>query len=147
MTDQGALFDTYVAAVQHDLVDLPADVTLVGVVRRPTGWFHAVVDENHPVLGPPDALLTELQRRQATYEDAGEDEAVAHESAWRDLDFEERYAEYLETDPDARQAANSLVDRLRGGESLALVCFENTEQKRCHRTRLKTHLSASLDDD
>ena len=35
----GTLTDTYVAALQHDLADVPADATPVGVVRKPTPWF------------------------------------------------------------------------------------------------------------
>jgi hypothetical protein len=44
----GTLDETYVAALQHDLVE-PGDATLVGVVRHPTGWFRAATDENQPV--------------------------------------------------------------------------------------------------
>jgi len=50
--------------------------------------------------------------------------------------FGEAYREYLETDDDARAALTALDDRLASGESLALICYENTEKKRCHRTIL-----------
>lgn len=36
MTTSGCLGDTYAAALQHDIVEVPAEATLVGVVRRPT---------------------------------------------------------------------------------------------------------------
>ncbi|MFT4884049.1 MAG: hypothetical protein ACI8U4_001562, partial [Natronomonas sp.] len=42
----GSVSETYVAAIQHDLVDLDG-ATAVGVVRQPTGWFYGSVDENH----------------------------------------------------------------------------------------------------
>ena len=52
-----AIEDTYVTAVQHNLADLPAGATLVGVVRQPTEWFRSTVDENHPALGPPPGAM------------------------------------------------------------------------------------------
>jgi len=58
---RGTLTDTYVAAIQHELVELPPDATRVGVVRRPTSWFHATVDENRPELGPPVDLLESMR--------------------------------------------------------------------------------------
>lgn len=81
MSDSGRLFDTYVAARQHDLVDLP-DVTLVvGVVRHPTRWLHR---------------------------------------------------EHLDESDDARDALDRLQGLLRDGRDVALVCYENTDEKRCH---------------
>jgi len=40
----GTVEETYVAVIRHDPVDL-GDATPVGVVRRPTGWFHAASGE------------------------------------------------------------------------------------------------------
>jgi uncharacterized protein YeaO (DUF488 family) len=139
------LGDTYVAALQHGLVEVPADATLVGVVRRPTGWFDAAVDENRPALGPPDELLTEVQHHREDLKLQGVCDEEAHNAAWEAVGFEERYRSHLATAPDARDAVEALADRLRAGEHLVLVCFENTAQKRCHRTLLREHLTDRLD--
>ncbi|NUB92719.1 DUF488 domain-containing protein [Haloterrigena sp. SYSU A121-1] len=137
----GTLTDTYVAAIQHELVELPADATRVGVVRKPTSWFHGAVDENRPELGPPADLLETFRRREEDMKMRGLCEEGAHNAAWDEVGFEEAYREYLEESNEARAAIEDLESRLAAGESLALVCFENTEKKRCHRTVLRDVLS------
>lgn len=132
----GTLTDTYVAAIQHDLVDLPEDVHRVGVVRKPTRWFHGVVDENRPAVGPPENLLGEFQERKEQFKRQGMCDEGAHNAAWEELDFGERYREYLGTD-EARSALDDLRRVLGEGTDVALVCYENTDQKRCHRTILR----------
>jgi uncharacterized protein YeaO (DUF488 family) len=141
----GTLADTYVAALQHDTADVPADATLVGVVRRPTGWFSATVDENRPALAPPDDLLDDAKTRESELENAGVGDAEANRRAWDDVGFAKRYREHLEGDA-AQAAVDDLAARLRGGESLALVCFENTDEKRCHRTILRERLAGRVDE-
>jgi uncharacterized protein YeaO (DUF488 family) len=141
----GDIRDTYVAALQHDLVDV-GDATRVGVVRRPTGWFSGAVDENQRALAPPESLLEETKNRQEDFEMQGICSEEAHNQAWEATDFAERYREHLASDADAQDAVDTLVDRVRDGESIALVCFENTDQKRCHRTILKGVLGSRLDE-
>lgn len=70
MTMTDLLEDTYVAALQHDLVDVSMEATLVGVVRRPTGWFRTTIDENYPVLGPrqPSSTSSNSTTRMALVE-------------------------------------------------------------------------------
>lgn len=135
----GTLRDTYVAALQHDLVEVPEDAHLLGVVRRPTGWFSATVDENLPALGPPADLLDAVKDRQATLEAQGMGDAPAHNAAWDDVAFAERYRAHLET-PEARTALGAVRERLAAGETVVLVCFEDTDVKRCHRTILRDRL-------
>jgi uncharacterized protein YeaO (DUF488 family) len=130
----GSVSETYVAAIQHDLVDLDG-ATAVGVVRQPTGWFHGSVDENHPELGPPEALLAEAKQRQEDLEMAGMCETGAHNAAWEETNFEERYREYINTDAEAGATLDALRERLWDGEDIALVCFE-ADDKRCHRNIL-----------
>lgn len=142
----GDVRDTYVAALQHDLVDV-ADATLVGVVRRPTAWFSGSVDENVRALAPPESLLEETKRLQEDFEMRGVCEREAHNQAWADADFEERYRAHLESDAEAAVALAELADRVREGEDVALVCFENTDKKRCHRTVLREELEARIDGD
>jgi uncharacterized protein YeaO (DUF488 family) len=137
---RGTLADTDVAAIQHGLTELPADATRVGVVRRPTSWFHAAVDENLPELGPPADLLESMRDAEEDMKMQGLCEEGAHNAAWEQVGFGEAYRDHLETDADAKAALAALSERLAAGESLALVCYENTEKKRCHRTILREFL-------
>ncbi|MFD1514542.1 DUF488 family protein [Halomarina rubra] len=141
------LGDTYVAAIQHGLVDIPENATLVGVVRHPTGWFHAAVDENYQALGLSADLLETFKQRHEDLKLHGMCDEGAHNAAWDELDVSGRYRSQLTNNPTAQQAVEDLLDRLRTGEHLVLVCFENTDKKRCHRTLLKSHIKAQLGDD
>lgn len=141
----GTVRETYHAAVQHDLVDV-GDATLVGVVRRPTGWFRATVDENHPELGPPETLLDETKARAEDLRRAGLCDEEAHNAAWDETDFARRYREYLDDSAPARERVADLASRARDGETVALVCFEG-EDKRCHRRLLADELRGRLDGD
>ncbi|MFC4356886.1 DUF488 family protein [Halobium salinum] len=136
----GTLRDTYVAALQHDLVDVDDADLVLGVVRRPTGWFSAVVDENEPALAPPADLLDDVQRRKEDLKLAGLCDEGAHNAAWDETDFADRYLDYLDGDPDAASAMNRVRACLDAGEEVVLVCFENTAKKRCHRTLLAERL-------
>ncbi|AEH37388.1 DUF488 domain-containing protein [Halopiger xanaduensis] len=142
---EGELADTYVAAVQHDLADLPDGAALVGVVRRPAPWFHAAVDENYPELGPPADLLESMREIEDDMKMQGLCEKGAHNAAWDQVGFDEAYRDHLETSADAQAAIEDLAERLESGESIALVCFENTEKKRCHRTILRERLAERLE--
>jgi hypothetical protein len=116
----------------------------VGVVRRPTGWFRSVVDENRLALGPPPALLDEFKRRKQAFELRGMCDEGAHNAAWNDVGFADRYRTHLDESEAAREAVVELAARLRAGESLVLVCYENPGQKRCHRTLLRDRVVAQL---
>ncbi|RBI59401.1 hypothetical protein DMJ13_22545 [halophilic archaeon] len=142
MTD--LLQDTYVAALQHNLVDVPAEATLVGVVRRPTGWFRTTIDENISTLGPPTELLDEFKQRHEDFKMQGLCDEGAHNAAWDEVEFEDQYRSHITEDTDSHKATIELADRLRAEEQLVLVCFENTDQKRCHRTLLKEHIAEQL---
>ncbi|MFB6267875.1 MAG: DUF488 family protein, partial [Halodesulfurarchaeum sp.] len=143
---RGELDDTYVAALQHDMADIPQEATLVGVVRRATPWFHGAVDENIAPLGPPPDLLEEVEDRRETLLEEGLADAAAHNQAFEDVSVERRYREHLET-ADAARALDSLASRLESGEDLVLVCYENTAEKRCHRTILGDVLEERLSGD
>lgn len=144
MTTTDLLDDTYVAALQHDLVDVPTEATLVGVVRRPTGWFRTTIDENHPALGPPPDLLDEFKQRHEDFKMQGMCDEGAHNAAWDEVGFEDQYRSHLAEAADAQEAVAELTDRLRDDEHLVFVCFENTDQKRCHRTLLEEHIAEQL---
>lgn len=136
----GAVSDTYVAALQHDLVEVPEGAHVLGVVRRPTPWFWAQVDANEPALAPPTELLDAVKVRQAELQTTGLDDAPAHNAAMDEVDYEARYLAHLEESEDARAAIDDLRARLAEGEDVVLVCFENTDEKRCHRTLLRERL-------
>ncbi|WP_435360850.1 DUF488 family protein, N3 subclade [Haloarchaeobius sp. DFWS5] len=144
--DSGTVRDTYVAALQHDLFVPTENETLVGVVRRPTRWFSAAVDENVPALGPPADLLDETKTAEEDLKRSGICGEEAHNMAWEQTDFEVRYRQALSEIPETRDAVDSVVSRLRRGENLVLVCYENTAKKRCHRTILADVLRDRLDD-
>lgn len=140
----GTLVDTYAAAIQHDQADLPEDAYRIGVVRRAMPWLAAVVDENRPELGPPDPLLDAVNERKEALQAEGLEEATAHNRAMDAVEYDDRYLRYLETADEAQAAIKDLRDRLRQGESIALVCYENTAEKRCHRTLLRSRIEADL---
>lgn len=142
----GSVFESYVAALQHDTADVPDGATRIGVVRRATPWFYGVVDENVPALGPPAELLDDVKARQAELESEGVADAEAHNRAMTEADFDERYLDYLDDDSDARAAVDDLERRLRDGEDVVLVCYENTDEKRCHRTTLQERFRSILSD-
>jgi len=136
-TTTDRLEDTYVAAPHHNLVDIFPEATLLGVVRWPTGWFRMTIDENYPALGPPPDLLDELKQRHEDFKMWGMCDEGAHNAAWEKIGVEDRYRTHLTENADAQEAVTELTKRLRDGEQLFLVCFENTDQKRCHRTTSK----------
>lgn len=138
----GDLLDTYAAALQHDLVELPPPTRRIGVVRRPTPWILAVVDENIPALGPPGTLLEEVKARQTTLREDGLGDADAHNQAMNDVGYDERYRRHLRESAEAIRAIGRIRERLANGEDIALICFENTDEKRCHRTLLKARILA-----
>lgn len=144
MSTPSLLGDTYVAAIQHELVDLPKEATLVGVARQPTGWFRSAVDENYPSLGPPPELLDEFTQRHEDFKLQGMCDEGAHNAAWDELGFDDQYLTHIEETTTAQETISALVHRLEAGEELVLVCFENTNQKRCHRTLLRNHIADRL---
>lgn len=140
----GRLSETYLAALQNDLVDLDGSERLVGVVRRPTPWFNGAVDENRPALGPPEALLEEFKDRHEELSLHGMCDEGAHNAAWQEVRFKQRYLDYLADDDAARAALDDLVAAVEGGESIVLVCFEG-DDKRCHRHLLKRQVENRID--
>lgn len=139
----GTLTDTYAAALQHDLVDLASETHRLGVVRKPMPWFHGVVNANERSLGPPTALLEELAASREDLAARGICEEEAHNAAWEACEFGARYRAYLDSG-DVEAAMDAVIERLHGGTDVALVCYENTDVKRCHRTILREVLERRL---
>lgn len=139
----GTLTDTYVAALQHDLVEFPHQATRLGVVRKPLPWLFSVVDENRRELGPPDELLSVVNERESEMQDAGLQAAEAHNQAMEEVDFDRRYRAYLADSTEAQSAIDDVRAMLSAGETVVLVCYENTAEKRCHRTLLRDWIRPS----
>ena len=137
----GRLTDTYASALQHDLVDLPEDTVRFGVVRQQTRWFAPYVDENLSALGPPTDLFDEFRDRRDELADEGLDDAEAHNRAWADVEYDRRYRDHLVESADAQAALDRVRERLSAGDDVVLVCYENTDEKRCHRTLLREYLA------
>ncbi|MDZ7850171.1 MAG: DUF488 family protein [Halodesulfurarchaeum sp.] len=146
MVERGALWDTYAAPLQHDLVDLDGDERLIGVARRPLPWLLGQVDENRSALGPPPALLDAVKDRHEELQDEGLPDAEAHNRALEAIDYRERYLDYLENSAAAREAIESIEAVREAGTDVVLVCYENTDEKRCHRTILREAIEARLHD-
>jgi hypothetical protein len=144
MGDRGEIRDTYAAALQHDLIDLTGNERLVGVVRRPLPWFGAQVDENRNVLGPPASLLDEVKERSEALQAQGLEGAAAHNRAMSEANYRERYLDHLRTSGAAQAAIEDLEALLESGQDVVLVCYENTDEKRCHRTILREYLTGTV---
>lgn len=134
---------TYVAAIQNDLVDLEG-ATAVGVVRKPTPWFYGAVDLNKPALGPPVDLLDEFKDRHEDLKMRGLCDKEAHNTAWKETNLEKRYLDYLEDSGEAQEATDVVVNLLEQHEDVYLVCYENTENKKCHRVPLKQWIESRV---
>ena len=120
------LRDTHLAAVDNQ------DGILVGVVRHPMYGLEEAVDLNIPELGPPESLLEDFKQVA---------DQVGHNEAVDKVDFERRYEDHLLC---VQHKIASIVDLLEDDHDVWLVCYENTNEKFCHRTLLKEHISDSL---
>lgn len=141
MTERGALLDTYAAALQHDLADLDGDERLLGVVRRPLPWLLGQVEENRSELGPPPELLDAVKQRHEELQETGLSDATAHNRALAELDYRDRYLDYVKNSEDAQAAIQDIKELRADGQDVVLVCYENTTEKRCHRTILKAYIA------
>lgn len=122
----GRIRDTYHAALQHEMVVPDDEDLVVGVVRKPMYGIQRHLDRNVPELAPEADLLAAFKERS---------DEVGHEAAWTEVDFAERYRASLDR-PAARAAMDDLLAELEARD-VWLVCYENTDDKRCHRTILR----------
>ena len=91
--------------------------------------YHGILnrlDRNVPELAPEADLLAAFKERA---------DEMGHDEAWTDADFAGRYRESLER-PAAQAAMDDLLAELDDRDAW-LVCYENTDDKRCHRTILR----------
>ncbi|ESP90112.1 DUF488 family protein, N3 subclade [Candidatus Halobonum tyrrellensis] len=144
MASDCPLHETHVTAIQRGLTGLPDGTTFVGAVRRPSRGVLSAVDENHPALAPPATVLDEFERRCEEFKMRGMCAEGAHNAAWEAEGVDGRYRAYVDGESEAQAAVTRLVERLRAGEELAVVCSAETARLRSHRTVLREILSDRL---
>lgn len=129
----GRLRDTYHAALQHQH-DEPGDEDLVlAVVDEQMYGIQKYTDEHWPVLSPPTHALHE-------FKDLADE--IGHNEAIDELDFDSRYRNHVQEDTDVQAAMDAVIDELENGRDVWLVCYENTDDKFCHRTVLQDEIEA-----
>lgn len=126
-TTGGQLHDSYHAALQND-IDTPGDSDRVlGVVNEQMYGIQNHIDENWPALAPPDPLFNQFKQTA---------DEMGHNAAVSEVDFRARYRDHLQGEtPQARIA--EIRTMLAEGTDVWIVCYENTDDKFCHRDILK----------
>lgn len=85
-------------------------------------------------------MLEAFQERHTALLEQGIEDTTAHNRAWEEVSYNQRYRAQLEDSADAQAALDSLRTWLQEARNVALVCYENTDDKRCHRTLLRDYL-------
>ena len=135
--ERGTLRDTYHAALQHNHVEPGEDDLGLGVVREPMYGIQTHLDDNWTILAPPREALMEFKDRA---------DEIGHNEAVDELDFDARYRELITTDDEVRQAIDMVVGELKQGRDVWLVCYENTDDKFCHRSVLREVIEERLEE-
>lgn len=109
--------------------------TYIAVVSEPneTGILDAT-DEWIPELGMPTQNLNEFRRLRSGYN--SQDPVECHNKSYEKCSLDSKFEAHTERNSDAREAVNSIADRVEHGEEIVLVCFEQSPKK-CHRHKLK----------
>jgi uncharacterized protein YeaO (DUF488 family) len=126
----GKLKDTYHAALQHGHAEPANNDLVLGVVQEPMYGIQSHIDENIPELAPSPELLAEFKEKA---------EKHGHNLAVEAVGFVPRYHEELQ-DESSQDQVNRIIDALEAGRDVWLVCYENTNEKFCHRTELKSYI-------
>ncbi len=129
----GRLRDTYHAALQHEHVEPADDDLVLAVVDEQMYGIQKHTDEWWPVLSPPTEALHEFKDRA---------DEIGHNEAVDELDFDERYRNHVRRDKDVQKAIDSILSELDHGRDVWLVCYENTDDKFCHRTVLREEIES-----
>ena len=131
----GTLKDSYLYSIQNG-DDRPADDDMMfGVVRRQKYGIRNIIDINYSSLSPSDDLLTEFKQRA---------DEVGHNTAVDDVNFRERYQQQLSNFKPQR-LIEEITILLEGGTDVWLVCYENTDEKFCHRDLLKEVINERIE--
>jgi uncharacterized protein YeaO (DUF488 family) len=92
--------------------------------------IQSYLTKNCPALAPPEPLLSEFKERA---------DELGHNPAVDAVDFRSRYREHLTGDRQLSEMAD-IIERLQSGQAVWLVCYENTDEKWCHRDILADEL-------
>lgn len=135
------VYESYVTAIQQNTATIPDESIKYGVVRKPMYGLRDVTAMNLPALGPPEQLLDVFhETREALTEDTTK--TTAHNKAWDDINFEEKYIEYItdgweNTGSDVHAALTRIQNAVENdGNDIALICYESND-KQCHRHLLQ----------
>ncbi|WP_049928661.1 DUF488 family protein, N3 subclade [Halopiger goleimassiliensis] len=118
------------------------EADIFGVVRYPQDFVDRVTDRNIPAVAPPENLLDAYKRVEGTAEDDGADYPSA--VAWRTVDFEPRYLNYLRSYPGPQRVLDELRERALERD-VWLVCWEK-DCRWCHRRPLASEIVADLEE-
>ena len=128
----GTLHDTYHAALQHGHVNPSKRDLVLGVVAEQMYGIQSFLDRNEVELAPDRDTLRE-------FKDLADE--IGHNEAIEELGFEDEYRERLQQ-PAQQAAMGELANELDAGRDVWLVCYENTDDKFCHRTILREEIKA-----
>lgn len=128
---ESELRDSYHAALQHGHDEPDEDDLVLAVVDEQMYGIQKYTDEWWPVLSPPTEALHEFKERA---------DEIGHNEAVDELDFSERYRNHVREDPDVQKAVGEVISELESGRDVWLVCYENTDDKFCHRTVLREEI-------
>lgn len=106
--------------------------TTIAIVRKPgNSSIVTYCDEHMPELGMPRKPLQLFHELRAGYQT---NSAVSdpHNKAFADAKLEKEYHEYIRTSGQAQKAIDEIAQRVRFGENIRLVCYEE-DGERCHR--------------
>lgn len=117
--------------------------TRVAVVSKVDEADRQMVDEWLPSLGMPEEILSKFHRRRSEYR---RNSAVddPHNRAYDELDLDSLYREYVQESTNVQRTINQLVERVKSGEEITLVCFEGDDE-RCHRHLLQQMITSRLE--
>lgn len=117
--------------------------TTIAVVTDPTGGITDAADEFIPELGMPE---DELNLFRSTRSELNFDDGVKrHNTAVEEVNLEQRYRDYIQSNSEAQERVSELAERVSNGETITLVCFEK-DPKWCHRHILKEHIEEEVED-
>ena len=85
----------------------------------------------HDNLAPTAGLLADFKRREAELKLAGLGGVAAHNQAWEDVRYEERFAADFLANAAAADELKTIA-RLAAREDVYLICYEKPPKK-CHR--------------
>lgn len=124
---------------QSRLSSFDGKTTYIAIVRSISDRMERVVDYADSRLSPPKKLFWQWYDTRESYMDDGTPKTVAHNRAFEDVRYEQRFRSYLEHNRDAQQAIKEIVDRMEDGENVVLVCY-CTGDRACHRTIVREYV-------